>query len=87
MNWMKIKNSINQDLLSRGLSNPRIRLNALERIEGILKTHFPDYLKNPSEMFGKIEKNEFKKRYTDRKESRSMSDAESSVINEIYYRI
>jgi hypothetical protein len=87
MNWFEIKNSIRNDLKSRGLSNPNIRLNALDNLEEIMKQKFPEYLKNPVEMFNKIEKNEFKGKIARYKSNQKLNAAESSIINEIYYRI
>jgi len=87
MTWFEIKNSIKHDLSSRGLSNPNIRLNALDNIEDILKRHFPDFLKTPQEMFGDIDKNELKAKIAKFKSNGKLNSAESSVINEIYYRI
>lgn len=87
MNWLKIKTSIKNDLLSRNLSNPNIRLNALERIEGILKDNLPEYIKKPEKTFRNIDKKELKKKIEKYKTNQKLNDAESSIINEIYYRI
>jgi len=87
MNWFEIKTSIKNDLESRGLSKPKIRLNALERLEEIFKQHFPEYLKNPKEMFNKIDKSDFKAKVAKYKSNHKLNSAESSIINEIYYRI
>lgn len=87
MNWLEIKNSIRNDLNTRGLSNPNIRLNALDKIEEILKRHFSEYIQKPNETFGKIDKNEFKAKIAKYKSNGKINSAESSVINEIYYRI
>ena len=87
MTWFEIKNSIKHDLNSRGLSNPNIRLNALDSIEDIIKRHFPEYLQNPQAKFGKTDKNEFKEKIAKFKANGKLNSAESSVINEIYYRI
>jgi len=87
MNWLEIKNDIRQGLKTRGLSNPNIRLGALENLEEIFKKNFPEYLMNPNEMFGKTDKNEFKEKVAKFKSNKKLNSAESSVINEIYYRI
>jgi len=87
MKWFEIKNSIKNDLKTRGLSNPNIRLNALDNLEEILKRNFPEYLNNPKEKFGKIDKDEFKNRISKFKSNQKLNSAESSIINEIYYRI
>jgi bacillopeptidase F (M6 metalloprotease family) len=87
MNWLEIKISIKNDLLSRELIDPNIRLNALDNLEEILKSHFPDYIENPKEMFGRTDKNEIKMKIAKFKSNQILNSAESSIINEIYYRI
>ena len=87
MNWIEIKESISEDLMTRGLSDPNIRLRALDRVELILKKEFPKYLQNPSAEFGKIDKEQFKASIAKYKPKGRLTGAESSVINEIYYRI
>jgi hypothetical protein len=86
MNWLEIKNSIRESLNSRGLANPNIRINALNRIEEILKRHYPKFIQNPQEEFGRMKKSEFKA-LIEKCKNADFSGAESSVINEIYYRI
>ena len=87
MKWFEIKSSIKNDLMTRGLSNPNIRLNALDNLEEILKQNFPEYINNPTEKFGKIAKNDLKKKISKFKSNQKLNSAESSIINEIYYRI
>jgi hypothetical protein len=87
MKWLEIKSSIKNDLKTRGLSNPNIRLNALDNLEEILKRNFPEYLVNPTEKFGKIDKDDLKEKISKFKSNRKLNSAESSIINEIYYRI
>ncbi len=87
MNWTNIKNSIKNDLNSRGLSNPNIRLNALNNLEDILKKHFSSFLQNNCEKFREIDKKEFKLNIAKFKSNGQLNSAESSIINEIYYRI
>ena len=87
MNWIEIKKSIRESLMTRGLSNPRIRLKALDNIEDILRRLFPEYLQNPNETFGKTDKKLLKESIAKHKPNGKLNDAESSVINEIYYRI
>jgi len=86
MNWLEIKNSIRESLNSRGLANPNIRINALNRIEEILKRHYPKFIQNPQEEFGGMGKSEFKALIGKCKNA-DLNGAEHSVINEIYYRI
>jgi len=87
MKWNEIKNSIVNDLKTRGLSNPKIRLSALNNLEEILKQNFSEYVNNPQEMFGQIDKNKFKEKVSKYKSNQKLNSAESSIINEIYYRI
>lgn len=87
MNWQEMKTSISESLLSRGLKNPNIRLKSLNNIEEILRNNFPDYITNPKENFSKIEKADFKSELSKFKETKKINSAESSIINEIYYRI
>ncbi|QRM90372.1 hypothetical protein FG167_14375 [Lacinutrix sp. WUR7] len=87
MTWNKIKKSIQTDLLSRDLKNPKIRLNALERVEILLTTKNPKLIRNPEIEFKKIDKNELKESLSAYKKSGEISASESSIINEIYKRI
>jgi len=87
MNWLEIKKSIRESLMTKGLKKPSIRLNALDNIEDILRKRFPEYLQNPSETFGKTDKKLLKEAIAKYKLNGKLNDAESSVINEIYYRI
>lgn len=86
MSWIEIKRSIISDLNNRGLANPRIRINALERLEAIMKSHFKEILADPS-LLKKMDKNIFKDRLAKYKTNGTLNGAESSVVNEIYYRI
>ena len=86
MNWNEIKKSIIIDLQNRGLAKPSIRINALERIEDILKLHFKEMLNNPA-FLQKTDKNDFKAQLAQYKSNGRLNGAESSIINEIYYRI
>ena len=87
MNWLEIKTSISESLLSRGLKNSNIRLNSLNKIESILKQNFSEYIDNPKENFSKIDKSDFKSKISKFKETKKLNSAEISIINEIYYRI
>lgn len=87
MNWSEIKKSIREDLLSRNLADPNIRLNALDTVEIILRNNMPQYIQNPIEEFGRIERDEFKEKLAIYKDNSTLNGAEESIINEIYYRI
>ena len=85
MKWEEIKRSIVEDLSSRGLKGPMIRIRALDKIEAIMLLHYPSYIENPDE-FKKIGKEEFKRQISEKK-GRDLNGAEKSVINEIYYKV
>jgi hypothetical protein len=87
MTWPEIKESIQNDLLNRGLKNPKIRLRALDRIELILKDNVGMSLRNPVKEFNEINKDELKANIAQYKPNGKLNGAESSVINEIYYRV
>jgi hypothetical protein len=86
MTWNEIKRSIIDDLSNREIVNPNIRINALERLETIMNSHFKEILADPS-LLKKIDKNAFKERLAKYKTNGTLNGAESSVVNEIYYRI
>ena len=69
------------------MKDPNIRLNALERIEELLKNNYPKLIENPTIEFKLIDKSELKEKLSDFKKSGKISSSESSIINEIYYRI
>jgi len=46
MHFSKVKKSIQDDLLSRGLKNPSIRINAIGSIESSLKLKIQEMLSN-----------------------------------------
>lgn len=87
MNWTEIKNSIIEDLNTRNLKNPNIRINALNNLEGLLKSHFPDFIKDSQNKFKEVNKDEFKDKLGRYKENGKLNSAESSIVNEIYYRV
>ena len=86
MNWNEIKRAIINDLNNRRLANSNIRINALEKLEGIMKSNFKEILDAPS-LLKKIDKNVFKEQLAKFKSNKTLNGAESSIINEIYYRI
>ena len=85
MKWIEIKKSIVEDLLSRNLKDPNIRLRALENIEAIMKRNFPLYIEKPEEL-KHVAKEDFKNMLTEKK-GYVLNGAEKSIINEIYYRV
>lgn len=80
MTWNEIKRSIINDLNTRGLAKPSIRINALEGLEGIMKSHFKEILNDPS-LLKKIDKNAFKANLAKYKPNGKLNGAESSVVN------
>lgn len=87
MHFSKVKKSIQDDLLSRGLKNPSIRINAIGSIESLLKLKIQEMLSNPTKLLELVDKNELKNMLSQLKHNGRINDAESSVINEMYYRI
>lgn len=85
MKWQELKDSIIEDLYSRNLKDPMIRIRALDKIESILQQYYPQYIDCCDELKG-VEKVEFKKLIADKK-GKNLNAAEQSIINEIYYRI
>ena len=85
MEWGEIKESIVSDLTSRNLKDPRIRLNALEKIEAIVEQYYSSYFENTDELL-QIGKESFKQKISEKK-GKELNSAEKSVINKIYYRI
>lgn len=86
MTWNEIKQSIISDLQNRGLANPSIRINALARLEQIMRQNFSELVADPTKL-RQIDKNEFKARLARHKANGKLNGAEESVVNEIYYRI
>ena len=87
MNWFEIKREIRKELLSRNLKTPNRRLNELDNLEDIFKTHFNKYIKDPEQMFGKTDKEKFKELVSKIKPNNKLNGAEISLINEIYHQI
>ena len=82
MTWNELKPLIEDDLLSRQLKDPSIRLRALDNIEALLKVHMPELL-NDILSICKIDKSDFKRTLEDKK-GKKLNGAESSVVNDIY---
>jgi len=80
MLWIELKSKVIQSLKERGLSNPNIRINALNNLEQLIKTHFPNIYKNPSSLL-QIDRKEFIKRLSEHKK---LNSAEKSVIKNLY---
>ena len=85
MKWEEIKKSIVDDLKSRGLKDPGIRMRALEKIEALMRQYFPAYIDN-SEELKHVEKEAFKYMLAEKK-GKGLNSAEKSIVNEIYDRL
>jgi hypothetical protein len=81
--WIKIKSALRQDISSRNLKDPKIRLRAIENLEEQLRNHFPEIYTNPIELL-KRDRKEFKRKLGQYKPTGSLSGAEESIINNIY---
>lgn len=81
--WKKLKKDISEDLRSRDLSDPTIRITAFERIEELIKYALNTHYTHPH-LLMKIEKEELKSRIAKAKKNKSLSGAEDSVINDMY---
>lgn len=85
MNWQEIKQSIIDDLNSRGLKDPSIRIRSLNNIEHLMKINLPEYIHAPDN-FKSISKDDFNE-LLQKYKGKYLSSAEKSIVNEIYYRI
>lgn len=81
--WITIKSALRQDIASRKIKDPKIRLRAIENLEEQLRNHFPQIYSNPIELLNQ-DQNEFKRRLGQYKPTGSLSGAEQSIINNIY---
>jgi hypothetical protein len=77
MSWKEIILSIQKQLLSRNLSNPKIRLNALESIENLIDKK---YIENPNLLL-EIGKEKLK---ADLSKKKNLNSAEKSIVNHLY---
>lgn len=83
MNWEQRKNEVRNLLLSRNLSDPSIRLRALNNLDDLFSKSFPEILKNPSLLLDH-NKNALKDELAKFKSNKKLNAAESSVINNLY---
>lgn len=80
--WKKLTDAYTENHLSLGLSAPKIRLNALRRIEELLKRNMPEVIDNPTLLFS-LDKSTFKYEIKEFK-GIDLNGAEKSVINGLY---
>jgi hypothetical protein len=83
MNWEELKRTYIENHLSKNLSAPKIRLNALNKLEVIFKLHFREIIKDPHNLL-KHNKDDFKLKVSKYKENGRLNGAEESVINGLY---
>lgn len=87
MNFSEVKESLQNDLLSRDLKDPSIRLNAIKSVEKLLKIKIEEINSDPIKLLELLNKNELKNALSQFKKNHQLNGAEESIINEIYYRI
>jgi hypothetical protein len=87
MNFSEVKESLQNDLLSRDLKDPSIRLNAIKSVEKLLKIKIEEINSDPIKLLELLNKNELKTALSQFKKNHQLNGAEESIINEIYYRI
>lgn len=80
MKWIELKSKIRQLLLSRNLSNPNIRLNALDNLESLFKNYYKDVITDPKVLL-RYGKTNFKEKIS---KIKKLNSAESSIINNIF---
>jgi len=81
--WVNVKSAIRQDISSRDIADPKIRLRAIERVEELLRRHFPKEYSNPVELL-KIDKDFLVKRLGQYKDKGQLAGSEKSIIKNIY---
>ena len=84
MTWTELKKIIIAEYDSRNLKS-RVRYNAIERIEILIEQHHAPAIKEVKKLMV-VDKQCLKKQYVEQKE-KSISGAESSVIDEIYNQL
>jgi len=80
MTWIKLKQTIEQDLEGRELADPQIRLGALNTIEALIKEHFPKIYAHPIILL-ETSKDIFREEIS---KFTNLNGAKSSIINNIY---
>ncbi len=83
MTWQDVKTSVREELLSRGLSDPRIRLGALESLERLLSERYPELIQQPG-LIANYPKAVMVKTLAPLKENGKLNSAEKSVLNNVY---
>ena len=81
-NWKKLKNLYLKDHLNKDLASPQTRVNALERIDKLMNTYFPAYVKQPK-FLKQVPKEQFLKELK-LKKGADLNSSEESVIHGFY---
>jgi len=84
--WSEIKAEVRDDLLAGDVKEPRIRLNALDRLEKDLAELYPEFLADPAVLL-EAGKNTVARKIAQLRAHGVMQVAESDVLNVIYRRL
>lgn len=83
MTWSDTKRAVQDDLRSRGLQQPQRRLSALDGLERIILSLYPDTVANPSLLLI-VGKEALTDEIAARKSTGKLNGAEKSVLNDIF---
>jgi hypothetical protein len=83
MNFTKVKESLQNDLLSRDLKDPSIRLNAIKSVKKLLKIKIEERNSDPINLLELLNKTELKNALSRFKKNHQLNGAEESISNEI----
>lgn len=81
-NWTKLKNLYKRDHLSKVLTSPQTRLNALVCVEKLFQQHFPHIIQQPK-FLKQIPKDQLMKE-VELKKGTNLNSSEESVIHGLY---
>ncbi len=81
--WQEVKKTITSELLSRNLKEPRLRLAALDSIEGMLGQIHPGY-RTQTDVLLSTDEAEMRERLGALKEGGALNGAEISVLHNVY---
>jgi excisionase family DNA binding protein len=84
--WSEIKHEVRDDLLAGDVKEPRIRLNALDRLEKDLAELYPDFQADPAVLI-EAGKNTVARKIAQLRVNGMMHVAESDVLNVIFRRL
>ena len=84
--WSEIKHEVRDDLLTGDVKEPRIRLNALDRLEKDLAELYPEFLAEPAVLI-EAGKNTVARKIAQLRLNGMMHAAESDVLSVIFRRL